>query len=105
MVADFFEQDGWEVYYLGAAVPTQTFISIAKDFNADLIGVSAQMVYHLPSVVEFVKEADRQGLGGIPIMAGGYPFVQNPSLYKQLGVHFSGGDAREAVNITNSLIN
>lgn len=104
MVVDFFEQDGWDVYYLGASVPTDTFISIAKDFNADLIGLSAQMVYHIPAIAEFVKEADGKGLGGIPIMAGGYPFVQNPELYKSLGVHFSGSNAREALMLANQIV-
>jgi MerR family transcriptional regulator, light-induced transcriptional regulator len=104
MVADFFEQDGWEVYYLGAAVPTNTFISIARDFRADLIGLSAQMVYHLPALIEFMKEIDRQGMGGIPIMAGGYPFVQNPSLYENLGVRFSGANAREAIEQANLIL-
>ena len=104
MVADFFEQDGWDVYYLGATVPTDTFISIAREFQADLIGISAQMVYHLPAVLEFVKEINRQGLGGIPIIAGGYPFVQNPTLYQNLGVHFGGTNATEALKFANALI-
>lgn len=104
MVADFFEQDGWEVYYLGAAVPTDTFLSIARDFHADLIGLSAQMIYHLPAVMEFVKEADRRGMGGIPILAGGYPFVQNPTLYQNLGVRFGGANAQEALKIANEII-
>lgn len=104
MVADFFEQDGWEVYYLGATVPTDTFLSIARDFHADLIGLSAQMVYHLPAVMEFIKEADRRGMGGIPILAGGYPFVQNPTLYQNLGVRFGGANAQEALEIANTII-
>jgi len=104
MVADFFEQDGWDVYYLGAAVPTETFIAMARDFNADLIGLSAQMVYHVPAIMDFVKELNRQGLGDIPVMAGGYPFVQNPDLYLKLGVHFSGTNARNALKLANDLI-
>jgi methylmalonyl-CoA mutase cobalamin-binding domain/chain len=104
MVADFFEQDGWEVYYLGAAVPTNTFVSIVRDFHADLIGVSAQMVYHLPEVLTFVKEIDRQGLNGIPIMAGGFPFVQNPDLFKSMGVQFTGVDANEALRLANAAV-
>lgn len=104
MVADFFEQDGWEVYYLGAAVPTNTFVSILRDFHADLVGVSAQMVYHLPEVLNFVKEIDRQGLSGIPIMAGGFPFVQNPDLYKSLGVQFTGVDANAALQLANTVV-
>ena len=97
MVADFMEQAGWAVYYLGAAVPVRDFVSIARSVNADLVGVSAQMVYHVPSITNFVREFDNQGMGGIPIMAGGLPFVQQPGLYRALGVRFSGVDARAAV--------
>lgn len=103
MVADFFEQDGWDVYYLGAAVPTRSFVFMAKEFQPDLIGISAQMVYHLPELMNFVRETSRQGLDGIPIMAGGFPFVQDPELYKKLGVHFSGVDAGEAVALANRI--
>ncbi len=97
MVADFLEQAGWTVYYLGAAVPARDFVSIARSVNADLVGVSAQMVYHVPSVTNLAREFDDQGMGGIPIMAGGLPFVMQPQLYRSLGVRFSGVDARAAV--------
>jgi len=104
MVADFFEQDGWTVHYLGANVPTQTFIAMAKEMNADLVGLAAQLIYHLPTVADFVRELDRRGLGGLPVMAGGLPFVQQPELYKSLGVHFSGADAQTAVDLANQLL-
>jgi methanogenic corrinoid protein MtbC1 len=103
MLADFFEQDGWTVYYLGAAVPTDTFIAMAKDMRADLIGLSSQMVYHVPTITAFVRALDRQGLAGIPVMAGGLPFVQQPALYQSLGVRFSGADARAALRLANAL--
>jgi methanogenic corrinoid protein MtbC1 len=103
MLADFFEQDGWTVYYLGAAVPTDTFIAMAKDMQADLIGLSSQMVYHVPTISAFVRTLDRQGLAGIPVMAGGLPFVQQPLLYQSLGVRFSGADARAALDLANTL--
>jgi methanogenic corrinoid protein MtbC1 len=103
MLADFFEQDGWTVYYLGAAVPTDTFIAMVKDMRADLIGLSSQMVYHVPTIAEFVRALDRQGLGGLPVMAGGLPFVQQPALYQNLGVRFSGADARAALSLANAL--
>lgn len=105
MVADFFEQDGWTVHYLGATVPTQAFIAIAREMHADLIGLASALIYHLPTVADFVQELDWQGLAGLPIMAGGLPFVQQPELYKTLGVHFSGVDARQAVQLANQLIN
>jgi methanogenic corrinoid protein MtbC1 len=36
-----FEQDGWTVYYLGAAVPTKTFLAIAREIHANLVGLSS----------------------------------------------------------------
>jgi methanogenic corrinoid protein MtbC1 len=103
MVADFFEQDGWTVHYLGAAVPTKTFLAMAREMKADLVGLSSQMVFHLPAIVDFVRQADSFGLSGIPIMVGGMPFIQQPELYTRLGVHFSGVDARTAVVKANLL--
>jgi MerR family transcriptional regulator, light-induced transcriptional regulator len=101
MVADFFEQDGWNVIYLGPDVPTEAFVSMAHDISPDLIGVSAQMVIRLPALTEFINQLNRQGLGGIPIMAGGQPFIQEPELYKSLRVHFSANDARVALTRAN----
>jgi methanogenic corrinoid protein MtbC1 len=103
MVADFFEQDGWTVYYLGAAVPTRTFLSMAREMRADLVGLSSEMVFNLPAIIDFVRQAESFGLGGVPIMVGGMPFIQQPELYTKMGVHFSGVDAREAVIKANQL--
>jgi hypothetical protein len=36
-------------------------------------------------------------------MAGGLPFVQQPTLYQSLGVRFSGADARSALQLANAL--
>jgi methanogenic corrinoid protein MtbC1 len=104
MVADFFEQDGWTVHYLGAAVPTKTFLAMAREMKADLVGLASQMVFHLPAITDFVRQADSFGLAGIPIMVGGMPFIQQPELYTKLGVHFSGVDAQKAVEKANQLI-
>ncbi len=103
MVADFFEQDGWNVYYLGAGVPSEAFIALAREVQADLVGLSSQMVYHLPAITEFVRTLDSYGLGGIPVMAGGLPFVQQPELYRALGVRFSGAHAGEGLARANAL--
>ena len=103
MVADFFEQDGWTVHYLGAAVPTKSFLAMAREMQADLVGLSSEMIFHLPAIIEFVRQADSFGLSGIPIMVGGMPFIQQPELYSKLEVHFSGIDAHEAVDKANQL--
>lgn len=104
MVSDFFEQDGWKVVYLAAAVPADTFAAMVREINPDLVGVSCQMVYHLPSILSFVRRLDAMGLGGIPVMAGGLPFVNQMDLYKSLGVCFSGADARSALALANAWV-
>ena len=97
MVADFFTQDGWTVYNLGPAVPTDSFLALARDVNADMIGLSAQMIYHLPTITEFVRDSGNYGLAGIPI-------VQHPELYETLDVHLSGTDAADGVRKANQLL-
>lgn len=104
MVADFFTQDGWTVYNLGPAVPTDSFLAMARDVNADMIGLSAQMIYHLPTITEFVRDSGNYGLAGIPIIVGGMPFVQHPELYETLDVHLSGTDAADGVRKANQLL-
>ncbi len=103
MVTDFFEQAGWTVAYLGASVPTETFIAMARETQADLLGLSAQMVYHLPTITTFVNALSSYGLDGIPVMVGGRPFMQQPALYTALGVSFSARDAADAVRQATAL--
>ncbi len=103
MVADFFEEDGWDVHYLGAAVPILSFVGIVKELQADLIGISAQMVYHLPAITEFARSLDMHGLSHIPVMVGGMPFIEQPELTGTLNVRYSAADARKAVHVANQL--
>jgi methanogenic corrinoid protein MtbC1 len=97
MVADFFEQDGWQVCYLGAAVPAETFARMANEFLPDLIGISVGVDYHLPRLTELKMELKRQGAGSIPLMVGGLPFVRTPHLVEELGLAFTAANARDAV--------
>lgn len=103
MVADFFEADGWEVHYLGAAVQTSSFLAMAKERQADIIGLSAQMVYHLPHIAEFARGLAHHGLDGIPVIVGGMPFVQQPELAQKLNIQFCATDARAAVHQVNAV--
>jgi methanogenic corrinoid protein MtbC1 len=104
MVADFFEQDGWTVHFLGATVPTKTFIDMAEELEADLIGLASQLIYRLPTISEFLIELDKSKISGVPVMVGGMPFVQQPELFKTLGATFSGTNASEAVRLANKII-
>lgn len=104
MVADFFEADGWTVHYLGAAVPVRDLVAIVRDSQADLVGVSAQMLFNLPRVQELVRALDAAGLAGIPVIAGGMPFAEQPDLAPALNVHGSGADAAAALRVAEEAL-
>ena len=40
MVADFFEMDGWDTYYLGANAPASSIIAAIKENNATMVAVN-----------------------------------------------------------------
>jgi MerR family transcriptional regulator, light-induced transcriptional regulator len=97
MVADFFEAEGWQVHYLGANVPVRDLVGLARESSADMVGLSAEMLFNLPRVGELVRALDTAGLGGIPVIAGGMPFIEQPDLWAALSLHGSAGDAAAAV--------
>jgi methanogenic corrinoid protein MtbC1 len=55
MVADFFEMDGWDTYYIGGNIPAQSLLEAARNQNADVIALSSTMAFHLPVVHYLVR--------------------------------------------------
>jgi methanogenic corrinoid protein MtbC1 len=103
MVRDFFEEDGWEVIYLGANVPMRAFVSIVQKTSPDIVGISVQMEQHLPSVLDLIKRMNKAGLE-LPIMVGGQPFTKYKDLEKTMPITFVGMDAQDAVNKANQIM-
>ncbi|MCE1253211.1 MAG: hypothetical protein LWX83_06630, partial [Anaerolineae bacterium] len=62
---------------------------------------SINVDYHLPRFMELKNELEYQGLGNIPIMVGGLPFVKKPGLAQEIGALFSAVDACQAVKKAN----
>ncbi|NTU83926.1 MAG: hypothetical protein HGA45_31900 [Chloroflexales bacterium] len=104
MVADFFEADGWTVHYLGANVPIGELVGIARESAADLVGLSAEMLFNLTRVAELVRALGKSGLDGIPVIAGGMPFIAQPELARALNLRGSADHAESAVSLANSIV-
>jgi PAS domain S-box-containing protein len=105
MVADLFELEGWQTYYLGANTPTASILQTLKERKPDLLAVSATMTYHLPSVVELIESVRASnGIRDIPILVGGYPFNVAPDLWRQVGADGYARDAQEAVRTGKRLV-
>ena len=92
MVADAFTLAGWHVNFLGANVPTHVVIEHAKEWGADLLGLSASLPEHVRELSIATDEL-RRALGERcpPIMVGGQGF-------DALQAHFDHDEASQWVS-------
>ncbi len=105
MVADIFEMEGWDSYYLGANTPTSTLCQTIKDRDPDILAISGTMTFHVKIIAELI-DAVRQALPGLrtKILVGGYPFIVEPRLWRHVGADGSAVNAVQAVAAANRLI-
>jgi methanogenic corrinoid protein MtbC1 len=98
IVADFFEMEGWDTYYLGANSPTPAVVQALAERKAHVLAVSATMTFHVRAIEELVGAVRAsEGLRGVKVMVGGYPFNVEPELWRRVGADAYAADASEAV--------
>lgn len=104
MVADFFEIDGWNTYYLGASTPDADVVAAVIERKADLLGISATISRHLPAVSALIKAVRaNEACRNVPILVGGYPFVAAPDLWREIGADGTAVDAQAAIALAGEL--
>lgn len=105
MVADFFEMEGWDTYYMGANMPTSSIIATLEDKAVDLLGISATMHFHVGAVKDLITAVRASDVGrDFKILVGGYPFISTPSLASKVGADGFGRDATQAIALANELV-
>ncbi|GAA5520179.1 cobalamin-dependent protein [Aliifodinibius salicampi] len=104
MVADFFEMEGWDTYYMGANMPAHNLVSAIKEYEADVLAVSVTMPLHLDKAGKLIKtiRSDSE-INDLKILVGGYPFRIEPELWKKLGADGSATSAKEAIKLATKL--
>lgn len=104
MVADFFEMDGWDTFYLGGNVPTGSVLKTLIDRRADLIVISATMTFHVRAVRQLIKAIRAsETVKNVIIMVGGYPFNVAPDLWREIGADAYSATAADAIETANRL--
>jgi methanogenic corrinoid protein MtbC1 len=104
MVADFFQLEGWDTYYLGANTPTHSILQTLEDLQPDLLALSVTMAFHLPAVAELIADIRAtEGTRQIPVLVGGYPFNVSAGLWRQVDADGFAPDAEAAVAVGNDL--
>lgn len=105
MVADFFEMDGWDTYFMGANTPIFTILQAIRERQADLLTISATMTFHIRAVNELIAAVrDMDGGRRVPILVGGYPFNVAPQLWRSVGADGYASNAQEAIAAATKLV-
>lgn len=105
MVADLFEIDGWDSYYLGLNTPISSVLSSIAERDADLLAISATMTFHVPLVSELIREIRGTESGKrVAILVGGYPFNIDQELWRHIGADGYAADAENAIRIGNNMM-
>lgn len=100
LVRIMLEAGGFEVHDLGKDVPTQSFVSKAKEVNAGIVGASSLMTTTV-SMQKEVVDALRAARIMAPVMVGGAAVTEEWA--KEIGAIYS-TDAGSAVPLAKSLL-
>jgi methanogenic corrinoid protein MtbC1 len=70
MVADVFEMNDWDVYFLGANTPTKDIIELANIYNPNILAISTSLYFHIPILLKMLKEI-RDLFPDLKVLIGG----------------------------------
>ncbi|MCA8959738.1 MAG: cobalamin-dependent protein, partial [Planctomycetes bacterium] len=103
LVAAALRGAGFVVHDLGLSVSNETFVAKAREVDADVIGVSALLLHTASRIPELKRALSDAGLGHIPVVAGGAPFLVDPQLYHRFEADGTGRNPDDAVRLIRQL--
>jgi methanogenic corrinoid protein MtbC1 len=104
MVADMFELEGWDTYYLGANTPPKSIIKAIEEFQPQLVAISATMIFNLKHMRELIETIKHMGNRVFKIMVGGYPFNIETTLWEKMGADAFAPNAITALQQAEKMI-
>ena len=103
LVGMMLEGAGFEVVDLGVDIPAEKFIQVAKEKNADIIGLSALLTTTMPAMKDVITHIETSNLKGkVKVMIGGAPVTQDYA--DEIGADGYAPDAASAVDKAKQLI-
>jgi len=103
IVADFFEMEGWDTCYLGASTPADDLAAAVVERDCHLVCLSVATTPQLDRARRTVERV-RAAAPGVPILVGGRPLVEDPSLSAWVGADATAADAEAAVETARELV-
>ncbi len=105
MIADFFELDGWDTFFLGANTPMESIVETAVKERAQVVGISVTITYHINEVERIIEALrSRPELSLTKVLVGGYPFNLDTDLWRRVGADGSAQSARGAIEKARTLV-
>jgi len=103
LVGMMLEGAGFEVVDLGVDVPAEKFIQVAKEKNADIIGLSALLTTTMPAMKDVIAALTKEGIRkNVKVMIGGAPVTQDYA--DEIGADGYAPDAASAVDKAKQLL-
>jgi len=95
--------NGFEIVDLGVDVTPDTFLEKAKEFNPDIIGMSAMLTTTMPVMKETIDVFSENGVRDkYKMIVGGAPL--NKKFSDEIGADGYGEDAQSGVELIKSLV-
>ena len=102
MIADLFENHGWDSIFLGAAVPVDYILDSVRENQPDLVTLSVSMPQHLMDC-EHAVNAIKKEFPKVKIAVGGKAFESTNEIWKKWPVDIFSWDARELLTKAETL--
>ncbi|HYP04694.1 MAG TPA: cobalamin-dependent protein [Bryobacteraceae bacterium] len=104
MVADMLEMDGWNVHFLGADTPAESVVAAAGEYQANVVGISATMLFNLLRVRDLIQRLRETDTGkDVKIIVGGSAFRHAPQFAREIGADAYAFDLASAVAAVNRI--
>ena len=101
LVALMLKNYGFDVIDLGKDVPSEKIIEVAKEHDADIIGLSALMTTTMMEMKNVVQLKNDAGIRAKVIIGGA---VITPSFAEEIGADGYSTDAQDAVRLVKELL-
>jgi corrinoid protein of di/trimethylamine methyltransferase len=103
LVGSMLSANGFLVHDLGIDVEASTFVDKAREFNADIVALSALLTTTMLRQREVIEHLAEAGLRGrVKVMVGGCPVTQEWA--EQIGAEGYAEDAAGAVGVAKRLV-
>jgi methanogenic corrinoid protein MtbC1 len=104
MVADFFEMEGWNTYFLGANLPARDIVETLLTHKVDVLAISASMPSNVVKTETLISKVRSSKARDTKILVGGYAFNSAPSLHDRVGADYYAESAHAALTIANQCV-